>query len=77
LKWTNHIKIQTGLDAHRNIIRLIGFRRATNNIYHVILELSNENLFDVIKSERFKEMESFASLFFRLSTEIITAMVRK
>ncbi len=75
LKWINQITIQTLLDNHQNILKLLGFRRL-NNIYCIIMEIADKSLLDEIKSITFNERQLFANRFYKISTEIITAMVR-
>jgi hypothetical protein len=75
LKWINQITIQTLLDNHQNIVKLIGFRRL-NNIYCIIMEIADKSLLDQIKSITFNDRQSFANRFYKVAIEIITAMVR-
>jgi hypothetical protein len=71
----NQITIQTLLDNHQNIVKLIGFRRI-NNIYCIIMEIADKSLLDQIKSITVNERQLFANRFLKISIEIITAMVR-
>lgn len=75
----NQLRIQTALDYHRNIIRLIGFRYSvTDRNASIMTEIAEINLLNFVKSKEFQNQNIVESDLFRsLIDNIIEGMVRQ
>ncbi len=73
-KWINQVSIQTTIDYHSNIIRLVGFCH-TSQINLIIFEIAEDNLLTFVKNDNTNKEDDYSDSIRRIIREIILGTV--
>lgn len=79
-KWMNHIRIQSSIERHENVIQFFGFRYS-ERFAAILMENANTNLIDQLKmmndDDTFRNQQTFFNFFTKSTLDILNGMVRR